>query len=505
MTAGQESGEGRRPEDLDAAALNELTRSLLRRRWINVAVAETVWTLSVGAAALAALLVAGVSLMETGWLLAWALGTVALGVVRLIRARPQPYVVLQQVDRRLGLFDTLSTAFYFRSMDGDCQQGDEARATLFAQAEQFARQIDAARAEPVRLPRSVWVLAGLVVIASALFALRYGAQARLDLRPPVAAAMWPRTAPEAAERARTSEPALVDRMRRVLERLGLASQAESEIGRSPRQALTHEGGAGGELATAPPKPDLSQPVPTGLSEEGSELDEGDGRMARAGDGPTGDSQSGSSDFRQPWSNGNSDLLEKFREALASLLSQLKSRSSGSDSMAVESPEGTRESSRADRRGEKGMPGSGRQSRGEASTEAEGEQEGDATQSARGATGKSGGPDTDLQPAKEGRSGIGREDGRKETAAAEQLAAMGKLTELIGRRQATLTGEVTVEVASGTQKLRTPYAEREARHREAGGEISRDEVPLIFRDYVQRYLEEVRKAPPHGSRSESSQP
>ena len=500
MNTGQETVERPLAGRCEVRGLNALTRRLLRRRWVNVTLAQLVWTLSVGIAALAALLLAGVSLMETGRLLAWAAVTAALGVARLIRARPQPYVLLQQVDRRLGLHDTLSTAFYFGRLDEGSSHGNEARATLFAQAEELARQVDAAQAEPVRLPRSVWVLAGLVVIASSLFALRYGVRDGLDLRPPVAAAMWPRSAPEKAAPARAAEPAIVDRMRRVLERLGLASQAESEFGRLPRQALTHEGGAGGELAAAPPRPDLSQPVPTGLSEEGSELDEGEGATVRTGDGQGGDSQVGSSDLRQAWNNANSDLLEKFREALASLLSQLKSRSTNSDSLAVESPDGTRESARADRRGEKGMPGSGRQSQGQSSTEADGEQEPDAAQSARGATGKSGGPDTDLQPAKEGRSGIGREDGRKETAAAEQLAAMGKLTELIGRRQATLSGEVTIEVASGTQKLRTPYTEQEVRRREAGGEVHRDEIPLIYRDYVQRYFEEIRKAP-----SRSAQP
>jgi len=505
MKAGRESGQRPGAEPYDAPALNALTRGLLLRRWVNVAVEQAVWALSVGAAALAALLVAGVSLMETGRLLVWVLGTAALGAVRLIRARPQPYLLLQQVDRRLGLYDTLSTAFYFRCVDGASSHDDEARATLFAQAERLARQVDAARAEPLRLPRSVWVLAGLIVIASSLFALRYGARARLDLRPPAAAAMWPRSAPETGEPARPAEPALADRMRRLLERLGLASQAESEIGRLPRQALTHEGGVGGELAAAPPKPDLSQPVPAGVSEEGSELDEGEGATARTGDGPGGDPQAGSSDSRQAWNNADSDLLEKFREALASLLSQLKSRSTGSDSMAVESSDGRRESSRADRRGEKGMPGSGRQSQGQASTEADGEQEADATPSARGASGKSGGPDTDLEPAKEGRSGIGREDGRKETATAEQLAAIGKLTELIGRRQATLSGEVTVEVASGTQKLRTPYTEQQVRRREAGGEVHRDEIPLIYRDYVQRYFEEIRKAPPRSAQPAGQQP
>ena len=50
--------------------------------------------------------------------------------------------------------------------------------------------------------------------------------------------------------------------------------------------------------------------------------------------------------------------------------------------------------------------------------------------------------------------------------AEQLAAMGKITEIIGKRAANVTGEVTVEVENSNQQLRTPYAQRDAHHAEA---------------------------------------
>ena len=71
--------------------------------------------------------------------------------------------------------------------------------------------------------------------------------------------------------------------------------------------------------------------------------------------------------------------------------------------------------------------------------------------------------------------------------------MGKISEIFGKRQASLTGEVMVEAPSrNEQKLSTPYTESAATHAEGGGEIQRDEVPLIYQRYVQQYFEQVHK-------------
>ncbi len=100
------------------------------------------------------------------------------------------------------------------------------------------------------------------------------------------------------------------------------------------------------------------------------------------------------------------------------------------------------------------------------------------------------------PSEDEKSGIGKSDGNKDIRAAEQLAAMGKISELFGKRQANLTGEVLVEVNSSRQQgLKTQYSDRRAAHSEAGGEIHRDEIPLIYQQYVQQYFDEVRKQAP----------
>jgi len=99
------------------------------------------------------------------------------------------------------------------------------------------------------------------------------------------------------------------------------------------------------------------------------------------------------------------------------------------------------------------------------------------------------------------------DGAKDAKLAEQLAAMGKISEIIGKRSANVTGEVTVEVNNSKQQLKTPYTESKASHGESGGEINRDEVPVAFQQYVQQYFEQLRRQPaaPKGTGKSAAAP
>ncbi len=108
---------------------------------------------------------------------------------------------------------------------------------------------------------------------------------------------------------------------------------------------------------------------------------------------------------------------------------------------------------------------------------------------------------------EGKSGIGKQDGDKTAREAAELAAMGKISEIIGKRSANVTGEVMVEVSSGKQQLKTQYSERDAAHSDQGGEINRDEIPLAYQQYVQQYFAEIRKLPASKAKpaSESAKP
>ena len=89
--------------------------------------------------------------------------------------------------------------------------------------------------------------------------------------------------------------------------------------------------------------------------------------------------------------------------------------------------------------------------------------------------------------------MGKSDGDKTIQDAEQLAAMGKISEIFGKRAAEIKGEMSVEVPSGKQQLRTAYSRSSATHSGAITESNRNEIPLMYQTYVQRYFEEVRKS------------
>ena len=155
--------------------------------------------------------------------------------------------------------------------------------------------------------------------------------------------------------------------------------------------------------------------------------------------------------------------------------------------------GGRQQSRA----EKGAPGQGRQEGGEDSSTADPQgqmQPGEGKQAAQAAQGRTGERGMERPSPQEGRSGVGRQDGDKAIKEAEQLAAMGKISEILGRRAADLKGEVMVEVRSGNQQLKTQYSQKRTAHADSGGAIHRDEIPLIYQQYVQQYFEEIRKTP-----------
>jgi hypothetical protein len=108
-----------------------------------------------------------------------------------------------------------------------------------------------------------------------------------------------------------------------------------------------------------------------------------------------------------------------------------------------------------------------------------------------------------------KSGAGQDDGKKDIENVKALEAMGKMSELLGQRSAAISGELMVEVGTTKQQLKTAMTQQKAGHTDAGGEIHRDQVPLAYQTFVERYFQEVRKTPaagkaaPKGQAAESS--
>ena len=70
--------------------------------------------------------------------------------------------------------------------------------------------------------------------------------------------------------------------------------------------------------------------------------------------------------------------------------------------------------------------------------------------------------------------------------------MGKLAEIIGKRSASLTGEMSVEKPSGQQTLQTQDSNKVGHHMDSGGEVNRNEIPLEYQEYVREYMNQVHK-------------
>ncbi len=165
------------------------------------------------------------------------------------------------------------------------------------------------------------------------------------------------------------------------------------------------------------------------------------------------------------------MMSKADENSSSQKGQQSAKSDSQDGAKGQQAKGEQQQSQSQADGQDGQPGSdgqsGQQSQGKLNSKA------------------------DTKPG-QGGSGIGSQDGSKDIKAAEQLKAMGKISEIIGQRAATVSGETSVEVESGSQKLHTDYSKTNAVHAETDGDVTRDEIPLALQSYVQQYFAEVRK-------------
>lgn len=453
------------------------------------------------------ILLAGTDLLDWPWILAILVLAMGFCGWRFGRRVPGRYAVAQAIDRRLGLQDSISTAF-FHQHHARRKVSEDMVAAQFAAANLLASKVPVEKAVPYAAPRSLYSMAALGLAASGLFALRFGISHTLDLRAPLPKMVFDVFHFELRPKSVAKKEDKDKRLDQLLKQFGLSLDANAKQagdGRkdappNPNAETTEVADRGEQRGAKTGKsaesqaPQQNENEPTGLSipQEGND----NAQPGNDRDSAAMQASKGRQNQRGPQS-GNS-LLDKFRDALASLMSRLKSQPRSGEGQQFGSagdgnsqlsqgrqPNGDQASQEQAGSDQNGLPGS----------QGNGEQQGDGTQQpAQGGQGKQGGRDSQ-RAAHEGNSGIGREDGAKDVKEAEQLAAMGKISEIIGKRSQTLTGDMMVEVTSSNQQIRTAYSQQSAAHTDAGGEINRDEVPLAYQRYVQQYFEEIRKAPP----------
>ena len=462
------------------------------------------------------LLLLGTQILDWYWLAILFAGSLAVGIYRARTKVLSSYQVAQSVDSQLGLHDTLSTALFFEDHPSRSYSSAEFVTHQRRVAEDLARSADIQRGVPFLRPRSFYVNAGLALLVCAVFGLRYGVNRSLDLRPSLVKIgfdgfLGSREIADAKKIRRDQRPfdqdgrrengPVVDPWESKGGDLDPAQDGALKVVDTP-EVNNPDGGAKSQAKDKATGTEKQEPSDDSRdsADKGPRSEPSSDALADADSSPDGSqpNKPGSpKDSNQSASSGdNSSLTDKMRDAFANLMAKLKLQPKGGDSkQSGSSPQNSsqqaqRQSSSADSKAS--QSNSQQQSDSASNAQSQGQQSQNGAQ--QSAQGKSDGRSSDRSTTQEGKSGIGRQDGDKSAREAEQLAAMGKISEIIGKRSANVSGEVMVEVSSGKQQLKTQYSQRKAAHAEAGGEINRDEVPLAYQQYVQQYFEEIRKIP-----------
>ena len=484
--------------------VEDLIRRARRRFVLNEALGQVAFAAAIATAGLALILLLGTRWLEWWTLSLFAAAGIFAGAWRVWRATPGEYVTAVRLDANAGLSDTLSTALYYGSNPVLPARSDFQRSQR-EQANTAAATVDLDVAVPFTVPRTLYTMAGLAVLASALLILRFSAGHGLDLRPPITEVLFEDLAArqQAKQKQGYMDPSkqkALDAAESLLAKLGIPlnpdeKQSEAALAKAIDEAL--EGAsAGGDKGKKGPSAGKSEDGKAGNGlEQKTDGDSMDGKAGDAGE-QNAESKTPGAQQGQPGDKGapkngqsgdNSSLLSKLKDAVSNMLSKASQDKNGSGQKGAQQQQAKSEKGS----GEKDSSGKGQDQQSQEQGDAQaGDPNGDP-QDGQQAEGKAG--SKSAQNSAQAGSGVGSQDGAKDLKAAEQIKAMGKISEIIGKRAATVTGETTIEVQSGNQQLRTAYTSKTAAHGEADSDVSRDEIPVGLQSYVQQYFEQVRKS------------
>jgi hypothetical protein len=477
--------------------LQELIHSARRRLLFNEALKQFAISAALAIGGLALLLTLGTRYLEWWVVALFGAAVIAWAAAKLRKKVPSDYAAAVWLDDKAGLHDSLSTAHYFATRARTLTP--EAQAILLAQrgqAEAAASDVNLAIAVPFRFPKALYGLAALLLISSGLVTVRYFFGHELNLSAPITEVIFQDQAAmkltKAAKRGRNPEKQQdYDEARSLLSKLGLGANLEEKPDEKLDEALAEalksaEKTPGtGDDAKANQKTDKGDPLelPKDAPNNNNGAQSGENNNNKPGNpGESPGSQSGSKSGEK----GDKSLLSKLKDAMDNMLG---APSPQSDKKSGGSKQQSKPSSQA----QQSNPQSGEPNEDEDKAAADGEASGNAEKAQ--SPGKTSGNMSDKQ---EGPSAAGSEDGEKAIKAAAQIKAMGKISELIGKRSEQVTGESMIEVQSGNQKLQTAYRDKTATHGEGAGEVSRDEIPVSEQAYVQEYFQQVRKPEGKGS-------
>ncbi len=472
--------------------LEALISRARRRYLVNTALRFLALDAAIVLGVLTLLLLVGTRFLDARTLLTVAILCAAGTVYRLIGGAPDAYKTAVSLDRNAGLKDALSTALHFTSENSDFAVAQR------REAESVAASVDLQQAVPFTLPKELYAMAALALLSSVLVGVRYYSTHGLDLKPPLTEVLFEDLAltKQAKKQAASdlTEKRRLETAESLLAKLGVPLAPDDrkqggELDKALDQALESptapaadkgQKGQADKAGGAAPQTPAGDPLDDQPQNGADQKDAGKTQDGKNSAGEKGNSKPGAGE--------NSSLMSKLKDAVSNMFSKSnQSDAAGQKGQQQQQAKGGKSEKGA---GEKGK-GSKGQDPGQNQSEAQdGEPDGDA-QPGQEAQGKAGAKSS--QQSSQAGSGVGSQDGAKDLRAAEQLKAMGKISEIIGKRAATVTGETTIEVQSGNQQLRTAYSSKAASHGEADSDVSRDRIPVALQSYVQQYFEQVRKA------------
>jgi len=472
--------------------LQELIHKARRRLLFNEVLKQFALSAALAIGGLAILLTLGTRYLEW-WIVAlFAVAVTVWAALKLRKRLPSDYAAAVWLDDKAGLHDSLSTAHYFAANSRTLTP--EAQAILLAQrgqAESVAGTLDVTTTVPFRFPKALYGLAALLLVSTGLVSVRYFYGHQLNLNAPITEVIFQDLAAaqskkiEKAGRAPEKQKEY-DEARSLLSKLGLNADLNAKPDEKLDEALAEALQSGEKSANSQDaKPDQSAQNGDPLD---SPKDAPQSNNAQAGDNNNQNKKSGDSSDSAGGQSGSKggekpdkSLLSKLKDAMDNMMgspSPSADKKNGGGSKQQQS-KASNQAQAGQQAGESGDEENKQAADGEASGNA---QKGNSPGQTSGNTGNQ----------QEGPSVAGSEDGLKAIKAAAQMKAMGKISELIGKRSEQVTGESMIEVQSGNQKLQTAYKDKAASHGEGTGEVSRDEIPLSVQAYVQEYFQQVRK-------------
>jgi hypothetical protein len=483
-----------------------------RRLLFHILSSQVLVALTIGTGALVLLLILGTQVLNWYWPVILSLGAAAYLVYRVWNKLPDSYRVAQMVDSRLHTSDLFSTALHFAGQGENRLTGD-----LIAAANQTALQVTPADAMPLHWPKGWACAAAVATVAISLLVFRYAFQSSLDLQQPIAPGLYQLLAsgekPTEVAKGGKKDPEAMP-----LDGFGLdSSQRERAEEKSIEKGkeMSSEAAAT-ESSASGQKPGQFQqsmtPSEEGEKMEGAEKGESasPGQDSKEGqDGKGGDKKDSASAADQKNAKGGeqanqknekSSLMDKFRDAMANMMNKMKSqdKNQGQQQQAKNDPQNQQKGAGdQQQKSDKGQQSQGKQqSGGQQQQDPNGQQQGEGQEKTQNQQQAKGGDKSNQPPNGDNKSGMGKQDGAKNVELAQQQEAMGKISEIFGKRAQNVQGEMMIEVSSSrSQQLKTAYSNKQGAHSDSTGVIRRDEVPLIHQNYVQRYFEELRKSPP----------